>query len=129
MVTMREAVRPVRLILGLGGAAAMAIGLGLVFFGPALIPGAGQVSRTVDSELRFYATLFVAYGGVALWCLHQMAAKRRVIMMLAGVLFVGGVGRLCSMLAVGLPHPFFVAMTLVELGLPPVLLWLLRAPV
>jgi hypothetical protein len=126
MITVREAVRPMRLILGLGGAAAVAIGLGLVFFGPALIPGAGEVSRTVDSELRFYATLFVAYGGVALWCLHHLAAKRRVIMVLAGVLFAGGVGRLCSMLAVGLPHPFFVVMTALELGLPPVMLWLLR---
>ncbi len=121
-----ENLRPLKLILAIGGAAAVLIGLGLIFFGPALVPGAGTVSRTVDSEFRFYATLFVFYGALLLWCLWGTAAKHRAIMVLAGVLFAGGVARLCSVLAVGLPHPFFVAMIAVELGLPPVVILLVR---
>jgi hypothetical protein len=121
-----ENLRPLKLILAIGGGLAVLIGLSLIFFGTAFVPGAGTVSRTVDSEFRFYATLFVAYGGVLLWCLVGTAGQHRVIMVLAGVLFAGGLARLCSMLAVGLPHPFFMAMTLLELALPPVMILLLR---
>ena len=38
--------------------------------------------------------------------------------LLAAVFFIGGLARLISMLAAGLPNRFFVAMTVLELTLP-----------
>jgi Domain of unknown function (DUF4345) len=46
--------------------------------------------------------------------------------MLAGVFFVGGVGRAFSYVALGPPHPFFALLMTIELATPPalMLLWL-----
>jgi Domain of unknown function (DUF4345) len=45
--------------------------------------------------------------------------------LLAVTFFLGGLARVVSMLAVGLPHPLFSALTLLELGLPPIIWWLM----
>jgi len=46
------------------------------------------------------------------------------VKLLALVFFAGGLARVVSMVLAGLPHPFFIAMTVLELVLPLVLLWL-----
>jgi hypothetical protein len=43
---------------------------------------------------------------------------------LAGVFFLGGIGRLISWMAVGAPHPFFLSLMAAELGLPLILIFL-----
>ena len=118
--------RALQAILAAGGAAAIGIGVAHVALGPALvIPGAGAVNATLDSEDRFYATLFVAYGAALLACSRDIDSRRDCIRFLALTLFAGGVARVVSLLAVGWPHPFFVAMTLLELVLPPVIVAML----
>lgn len=118
--------RALQAVLGAGGVAAMGIGLAHVALGPALvIPGAGAVNATLDSEDRFYATLFVAYGVVLLACARDIDNRRDCIRFLALTLFGGGVARVVSLLAAGWPHPFFVAMTLLELVLPLVIVAML----
>jgi hypothetical protein len=72
----------------------------------------------MDSEDRFYATQFLAYGMVVLWCVREVERKTKVVRLLALALFVGGIARLVSMAAVGPPNAFFLAMTALELGVP-----------
>jgi hypothetical protein len=114
-------------ILRIGGGAAVAIALVHITLGPRAIPGSVPVNATMDSEDRFYATLFLAYGVALLWCVREVERKSQVVGFLAATLFAGGVARLISMVAVGLPNAFFMAMTALELLLPPVILGLLRA--
>ncbi len=80
---------------------------------------------TMDSELRFYAALWGAYGAVSLTVARDFANRGSLVPWLAGVFFLGGVGRLLSLIAIGPPHPFFTLLMWVELALPPilVLLW------
>ena len=101
------------------GISVIGISLGHIVFGPSVIPGSIPVNATMDSEDRFYAVFFLTYGAGVLWCLKDWRTKLYEIWFLMALFFVAGLTRLISIAAVGLPHPFFVAMTIVEFLLPP----------
>jgi len=95
-----------QIFLGLFGVTAIFIASLHIIFGPSAIPGSVPVNATMDSEDRFYATLFAAYGVALLWCIRDIERKSMVVYFLAGVFFVGGLARLVSIVAVGLPNTF-----------------------
>lgn len=107
------------------GAVCVLIGLAHIILGPAAIPGAIAVNATLDSEDRFYATLFVGFGGALGWCSRDLHERSCPFFWLLAVFFGGGVARLVSMSQAGLPHPLFQVLTVVELVLP-IVLWLLH---
>ncbi len=133
-----------RVLLGVLGASAVLICGMIMALGPArtalafegvygvLTGYAGPPSPdwppTMDSELRFYAPFWGAYGLLLLFVAHDLAARGRWVPWLAGLFFLAGAGRVISLMSVGAPHPFFQALTGVELLLPPVLvaLWVLQ---
>ena len=116
--------RALQVLLALFGAMAIVISLLHIVFGPAAIPGSIPVNATMDSEDRFYATLFLAYGAALLWCIRDVERKAKVVYFLMLTFFVGGLARIVSMLTVGLPNTFFTAMTSLELVLPVVFAYL-----
>ena len=89
-----------------------------IVLGTSAIPGSIPVNATMDSEDRFYATLFAAYGVALLWCTKDIERKSMVVYSLAVTFFIGGLARLVSIAAVGLPNTFFIAMTVLELLIP-----------
>ena len=105
------------------GAACIAIALLHIAFGPAAIPGSVPVNATMDSEDRFYATLFLGFGVALIWASRDLALRRGAFLALLAVFFVGGLARVISWIAVGPPGEIFIAITLVELILPPVFVW------
>jgi hypothetical protein len=138
---MSTALTVLRGLLGLLGASACAIAVSIVLFGPGPTAAAfesGYAALTgwkgpsspawpadMDSEMRFYAPLFGAFGVLALGVAQRPRRRLSLAPWLAGVFFLGGVGRALSWLTVGAPHPLFLALMTIELGLPPVLvaLW------
>jgi len=86
---------------------------------------------TMDSELRFYASLFVGFGLLCLRAARNPAQHGNDIPWLMLAFFAGGLGRALSWISIGAPHPFFLTLMLTELALPPVifLLWRFAAPV
>lgn len=56
------------------------------------------------------------------WAARQDPVEIRLIRFLAVVMFVGGLGRLASMVVLEVPHPFFIGLTALELVLPPLVL-------
>ena len=110
--------RSLQVFLALFGVVAIAIAAIHIVFGPAAIPGSVPVNATMDSEDRFYATLFAAYGVALLWCVKDIERKSRFVYFLLATFFVGGLARIVSIAAVGLPDPFFVAMLGLELVIP-----------
>ncbi len=110
--------RSLQVFLALFGSVAIAIALLHIVFGPSAIPGSVPVNATMDSEDRFYATLFGAYGVALLWCVKDVEQKSRVVYFLLVTFFVAGLARVVSIAEVGLPDPFFVAMLALELVIP-----------
>jgi hypothetical protein len=119
VVDARRAVRKtLQVLLGVFGAIAIFIALLHIVLGPSSIPGAVPVNATMDSEDRFYATLFLAFGVALLWCIENVERKARVVYFLMLTFLAGGLARLMSVAAVGWPNNFFIAMTVLELLLP-----------
>jgi hypothetical protein len=91
-------------------------------------PLSGPWPPTMDSELRFYAALWGAYGFVLLAVASDLTSRAHLVPWLAAVVFAGGLGRVVSYLSLGPPHPFFMLLMAIELLLPPVILGLCLRP-
>lgn len=130
-----------RIAMAVLGAGAILIALSMLAFGPehTIAPGLALFgdprqeavlealrSADVNSELRFYAALWLAFGVLAVRASRNPAAAGSPTPWLALVLFLGGLGRLWSLIAIGAPHPFFIVLMAIELVLPTVI-WLLWA--
>lgn len=131
-----------RVLLTILGVAAIAICLSIVTVGPgdtaqmselmfdALTgrdgPLTGRWPATMDSELRFYAPFWGAYGVVLIAVARDLVRLGRWVPWLALLFFAGGLGRAISWATNGAPHPFFLFLMILELLLPPVLIVLWR---
>src|SRR5262245_3157507 len=107
-----------QVFLGLFGLTVIFIASLHIAIGSAAIPGSVPVNATMDSEDRFYDTMFAAYGVALLWCIKDIERKSKLVYFLALTFFIGGLARLVSIAAVGLPNTFFITMTVLELLIP-----------
>lgn len=122
--------------LGLSG---VLIGGAMALFGPhavgtffnvalGLSQSAGPVtdlaSVNVESEMRFYALMFVFYGGVLIHTARHVEIHFKRVPLLLSVFFLAGVARLLGYVSVGKPHMLFITLMVIELGLPVLLLGL-----
>jgi Domain of unknown function (DUF4345) len=115
-----------QIFLALFGGIVVAISLLHVALGPAKLLGLPALDPTMDSEDRFYATQFLAFGVVVLSCVRDVEQKGQTVRWLALAFFVGGLARLASMAAVGPPNTFFLLMTALELSVPAVMVLVQR---
>lgn len=115
-----------RLFLTVFGMVCVGIALAHIVFGPGAIPGSVPVNATMDSEDRFYATLFLGFGVAHVWAARDLAHRGGVILALQAVFFAGGLARIVSLIAVGSPGPLFLFLGGLELAIPPLLWWWIR---
>ncbi|NML51730.1 DUF4345 domain-containing protein [Streptomyces sp. R302] len=119
--------RTLRTLTRLMGWSCVAIGLYHVLLGNAALPGAASAGATVDSWGRFMGAAFVGYGLAWLWAARRRPIPAQAVRLLAAVFLLGGAGRLLSLAMHGWPHGFQIALTVIELALPPVFFWLATA--
>ena len=115
---MRQAIQA---FLALFGVVVIAISVVHFAIGPQAIIGGTAVNATMAGEDRFFAGLLLCYGIALLWCARDVQRKRVYVNLLAAVFFVGGIGRLLAVVLDGAPHPFYIAMLVLELVLPPLM--------
>jgi uncharacterized protein DUF4345 len=92
----------------------------------------GPYSPTVESEMRFYAPFWIAYGGLLIYVARDLSSRGSWMPLLCGVFFAGGAGRAISFFTPGPPHPAFTVLMVIELVLPLVFiaLWVrVRVPI
>lgn len=94
-------------------------GLNVLLGGASAIPGAvGGTEATVDNELRFFSVFWLAYGGFCFWVARNIQAQHTFIPLIALAFFVGGLGRLMSMLTVGTPAAVLIPAMILEFVIP-----------
>jgi hypothetical protein len=120
-------VRTLRWLALIMGVACLAIGLVHLAFGVASVPGEAGAGATVDSRERYYGAIFAGYGLAWIWAARQRPVPSVAVRWLAGIFLLGAVGRLISLLLVGVPQWFQVVLTVVEVVLPPLFFWLAAA--
>jgi Domain of unknown function (DUF4345) len=108
-----------RALLYVGGAVATTAGLHTVMAGVRSLPGRESASAPVESELRFYAAFYVAYGLAALRIAPRADRDPDAVRALAGALFLAGLARGGGWVAAGPPHPLQRALLVLELAGPP----------
>lgn len=129
MVSTLPPVAAARLLRGIiagTGAIAFLTGGCVAFGGTAAIPGGTPTTASNDSVLRFYAIWWAAQGPAALRLVHDPMVDPGAVRHLAATTFCGGLARLAAVRASGRPHPVFRVLTIVELGLPPLMIALAR---
>lgn len=102
----------------LTGVTCVAIGLYHVAGGPETVFGGGEVNASTDSQERFFAGLFAVYGVAWIWVARLSPIPGIAIRLLAAGLLAGGLGRVVSLIDRGQPHPFWIAMLVVEIAVP-----------
>ena len=81
------------------------------------IAGEDAANASVESELRFYAAFYVAYGLAALRVAPRADRDGAAVQALAAALFF--LARASGWLAVGRPHPLHRGLLVIELAAPP----------
>jgi hypothetical protein len=104
-----------------GGLVATAAGLHTVIAGAKSVPGQDVANASVESELRFYAAFYVAYGVVALSVAPRADRDTLAVRAVLAPLFLAGVARAGGWLAVGRPHRAQRGLLVIELAAPPLI--------
>jgi hypothetical protein len=110
------------------GLACVGIALAHLVIGAATIIGGGPVNATIDSDLRFYAVLFAAFGLGYVWAARDLEHRAAAANLLGLLFFLGGLARLLAWAQTGAPNWFYLAMIPVELVIP-VVNWILLSAV
>ena len=120
-------VKVYRVWLVMFGLVVAGIAVAHLFGGQTTYIGGGSVNATMDSDLRFYNVLFLAYGCVFIWTARDLRTYATLINMLGLLFFLGGVARLLAWMASGAPSVFYQVMIPVELVIPVVHWAILRS--
>lgn len=77
----------------------------------------------LDSNLRYFSGLWLGIGLTLFWMIPAPERQKTVFRLLSGMIFIGGVGRLISIMTFGVPSAVFVIFALLELFFPLLILW------
>lgn len=81
----------------------------------------------LDSNLRFLSGVWLGVGLTVIWLIPRIETQTVLFRVLWGMIFLGGVGRLLSMLFLGWPPIPFIAFTVLEIvGAPIFVAWQAR---
>ena len=118
--------RPLQVVTALLGVVPLLTGL-ITMLGVAdpLYASAGVPALPLlDSNLRFFGGVWLGLGIAILWLVPRIESETALFRMIWGAIFLGGVGRLLSIILVGAPPVPFIGFTALELvGAPLFIYW------
>jgi hypothetical protein len=97
-----------------------------VIVGPAMVAGIdpGEGPRDLDSHFRYLSGLLLGFGLCFLYCVPAIERRTAVFRALGLIVLLGGLARLYSATALGMPGPGHVFGLAMELGtVPALVLW------
>ncbi|AHI67525.1 DUF4345 domain-containing protein [Burkholderia thailandensis] len=78
---------------------------------------------TLDGNLRFYAGVWFGLGLGAFWTIPNIERNGVLFRALWTMIFVGGIGRLISLVSLGAPFAPFIGFTVLEIVGAPLFVW------
>jgi hypothetical protein len=118
--------RALQIVSGILGTIPIATGaIGLLGLRDPLYVRFGVVPNVVlDSNLRFFSGLWLGLGIAMYWMLPSIERQTTLFRTFWGMIFLGGIGRLASIVVAGAPPAPFVGIIGLELiGAPIFVLW------
>lgn len=77
----------------------------------------------LDSNLRFFAGVWLGLGLALYWIIPSIEKQTLLFRVLWSMIFLGGIGRLASMVFLSMPPLPFVGFTILEIVGAPFFLW------
>jgi hypothetical protein len=121
--------RALQVLTAVLGAVPILTGLvGLLGLGDPIYAGAEiPANALLDSNLRFLSGVWLGLGLTVIWLIPRIETQTVLFRVLWGMIFLGGVGRLLSMIFVGWTPIPFIAFTVLEIvGAPIFVAWQAR---
>jgi hypothetical protein len=117
--------RALQIVTGLLGVVPLVTGLlGLMGVADPFYVAIGVPPIVVlDTNLRFYSGVWLGLGLAFLWLIPAIERQTVLFRVLWGMIFIGGIGRLLSMMRLGWPPVAFVAFTAIEIVGAPLFIW------
>jgi hypothetical protein len=118
--------RPLQIAMCALGAVPVATGvLTMLGLSDPIYSSAGiPANALLDSNLRFFGGLWLVLGLAVYWLVPRIGEQTALFRVLWLMIFAGGIGRLVSMVFLGLPPLPFVAFTVLEVvGAPAFIVW------
>lgn len=116
--------RILTVVIYLLGVTAIATGLLAIVGGPAAEFGGKAAVASVDSQFRYASVFWFAAGVILIWTARKPLERALVTRTILVIAALAGLTRIISIVAVGLPHPFFlVTMGLELVATPLIILW------
>jgi hypothetical protein len=84
---------------------------------------ADMITPEFDSHYRYIAGYYMSLGMLALWIIPRIEKQKELFRILCAAIFMGGVGRVASILQWGVPSPIGLFFTIFELCFPLFLFW------
>jgi hypothetical protein len=116
--------RILQLVVAAGSLVPISAGAAGMVIGPRLVGSAIVGSADLDSHFRYLSGLLLAIGLGYMSTIPRIEAQGGRFRLLTGIVVIGGVGRLLSLLSIGLPSPTMMVALVMELVVTPSLaLW------
>ena len=109
------------------GAVAIVAGAWSVVAGSESIPSAGDLNANVESELRFYATWWIAAGVFLVWLAPRVGGQTRALRVFCALLALAATARVFAVIDTDWPSTGQIILMVVEYSLAALLpLWQAR---
>lgn len=116
--------QPLLIIVAIAALVPICAGGAGMIFGPAMIPDVSTPVPDLDSHYRYLSGLLFGIG-LGFWsCLPNLARNTMRFQLLGLIVVIGGLARLYSVAAVGLPSETMIAALVMELVVTPALCFL-----
>ncbi len=83
----------------------------------------GPGAIILDSNLRYFSGVWFGLGLIILWMLPSIEKQKLLLRLIAIMVFLGGVGRIFSMVHLGRPSFPYIIFTAMELSFPLLIIW------
>jgi hypothetical protein len=114
--------RGLRALLYVFGTVAIVAGAWTVVAGSESIPSAGDLNANVESELRFYATWWIAAGVFLVWLAPRVEDQTRALRVFCALLALAATARVFAVVDTDWPSTGQIALMIIEyvlaVGLP-----------